>query len=456
MSSLIVKPTGTPLIGSARIPGDKSIGHRSLLFSSLADGDVVVKGLSPGKDNERTRHAMEALGVEIEDLPTGQICVHGVGLRGLKCAADAIECGNSGTTMRLLAGVLCAQSFDSVMVGDRSLSVRPMRRIAAPLRQMGASLSGVTLSGDPSKAEDEMYPPLRIVGLGDNRLQGIRYEQPVASAQVKSAILLAGLFAEGETAVVEPGASRDHTESMLAHMGAPLTVSENIITLDTRGWDGRLQASPISVPGDPSSAAFIVAAALVGGVERVGVYDVCMSRRRTGFLDALGELGGRVEQECRSETSGGPVADLVVSYGAADHLQGAVIEGEMVLRALDELPILAIVAARAHGVSDFRDAGELRVKESDRIATTCAMLRKLGVEVEEREDGFSLEGLAGAPFKACEIDSHGDHRIAMSGVIAGLAADGPVRVLDAANVETSFPSFVETLNSLGAQIETGP
>ncbi|MBL4636196.1 MAG: 3-phosphoshikimate 1-carboxyvinyltransferase [Kofleriaceae bacterium] len=450
MSSLIVKPSGTPLIGSARIPGDKSIGHRSLLFSALADGDVVVKGLSPGKDNERTRHAMAALGVEIEDLPTGQICVHGVGLRGLKRAADAIECGNSGTTMRLLAGILAAQPFDSVMVGDSSLSVRPMRRIAAPLRLMGASLSG-----ESGKDEDEIYPPLRIGGLGDKRLQGIRYEQPVASAQVKSAILLAGLFAEGETVVVEPGASRDHTESMLAHMGAPLTVLGNVITLDTRGWDGRLQAAPISVPGDPSSAAFIVAAALVAGVERVGVYDVCMSRRRTGFLDALGELGGRVEQECRSETSGGPVADLVVSYGAADHLQGAVIEGEMVLRALDELPILAIVAARAHGVSDFRDAGELRIKESDRIATTCEMLRNLGVEVEEREDGFSLEGLGGAPFKACEIDSHGDHRIAMSGVIAGLAADGPVRVTDAANVATSFPSFVETLNALGAQIENG-
>lgn len=450
MKSYIVQPNGTPLMGSARIPGDKSIGHRALLFGALADGEVLIKGLSGGQDNERTRQAMAALGAHSEELPTGQVRMQGVGLRGLQAPKAAIDCGNSGTTMRLLSGVLAAQAFDSVLVGDSSLSLRPMRRISDPLGQMGASITG-----EVGAKEGEIYPPLRISGLGDRRMEAIEYVQKVASAQVKSAILLAGLYADGVTRVIEPGASRDHTESMLAHMGAPLSVEDNVITLDTRGWDGLLQAGPVAVPGDPSSAAFVVAAALVAGVERVGVYDVCMNRRRTGFLDALGELGGRVEQECRSETSGGAVADLVVSYGAADHLVGARIEGEMVLRALDELPILAIVAARAHGVSEFRDAAELRVKESDRIATTCQMLRNLGVEVEERPDGFSLEGLAGAPFKACEIESHGDHRIAMSGVIAGLAADGPVRVNDVANVATSFPGFVETFNALGAQIKNG-
>jgi 3-phosphoshikimate 1-carboxyvinyltransferase len=447
MSFFKVEPTTSPLLGTARIPGDKSVGHRSLLFGALADGPVTIQGLSGGKDNQRSRHAMAAMGVRIEDLPTGQVRVHGVGVDGLQAPERTIDCGNSGTTMRLLAGLLAAQPFDSILAGDDSLSVRPMRRVADPLMEMGAKISGPS-----GKVADEMYPPLQITGLTQQRLHGIRYEQPVASAQVKSALLLAGLFADSATEVIEPGQSRDHTELMLAKMGAPIVVDGNRIRIDPVGWDRKLGASEIQVPGDPSSAAFLIAAALVGGVERMSVNHVCVNRRRTGFLDVLSNLGALVEQESRSEGAGDPVADLVVSHGAADRLAGTVISGDLTVRSLDELPILAVVAARATGTTDFQDAKELRFKESDRIATTCSMLRKLGVEVDERPDGFSVEGLAGAPFQACEIDAHGDHRIAMSAVIAGLGADGPVRVNDVDNVATSFPTFVTTLTELGATL----
>jgi len=447
MTSFLVSPASKPLIGIANVPGDKSIGHRSLLFGALADGNVVIRGLSEGQDNQRTRHAMAAMGVGIEALPTGQLSVQGVGLRGLVAPTTDLDCGNSGTTMRLMCGLLAAQSFDSTMTGDTSLARRPMRRVIDPLATMGAKITGAS-----GKREDELYPPLHIQGLGDGRLQGIRYEQPVASAQVKSALLLAGLFAEGATEVVEPGRSRNHTELMLAHMGAPLTVDGNVIRIDPTGWDGKLAGGKFSVPGDPSAAAFLIAAGLVAGVERISVPEVCVNRTRTGFLDALGEFGARVELECRSDASGDAVADIVISRGAADQLEGSVVAGELTLRSLDELPVLAIVAARATGTTDFRDAKELRVKESDRIATTCIMLRRLGVEVDERDDGFSVEGMAGKPFKACEIDAHEDHRIAMSAVIAGLAADGEVRVNDVDNVATSFPSFVETMNALGASV----
>lgn len=447
MSSFTVSPTQSPLLGTARIPGDKSVGHRSLLFGALADGPVTIQGLSGGKDNQRSRHAMAAMGVRIEDLPTGQVRVHGVGLDGLRSPSTSIDCGNSGTTMRLLAGLLAAQPFDSLMVGDDSLSVRPMRRVADPLIEMGARLSGAS-----GKVAHEMYPPLRIQGSAEHRLHGICYQQPVASAQVKSALLLAGLFANSATEIVEPGQSRDHTELMLAHMGAPLTVDGNRIRLDPVGWDRKLAGGEIQVPGDPSSAAFLIAAALIGGVERMSVNHVCVNRRRTGFIDVLSNLGALVEQESRSEGAGDPVADLVVSRGAADRLAGTIISGDLTLRSLDELPVLAVVAAKAHGTTDFQDAEELRFKESDRIATTCKMLRRLGVQVDERPDGFSVEGLAGAPFSACEVDAHGDHRIAMSAVIAGLGADGPVRVNDVDNVATSFPTFVKTLTELGAAI----
>ncbi len=447
MSSFTVTPATKPLMGAASIPGDKSIGHRALLFGALADGEVLIRGLSGGQDNHRSRQAMADMGVSVEDLPTGQVRVRGVGLRGLRAPSQVIDCGNSGTTMRLLAGLLCAQSFDSQLSGDASLSQRPMMRVAGPLMDMGAHLRGAS-----GKVADEMYPPLFIGGLGQKRLRAIRYEQSVASAQVKSAILLAGLFAEGATEVVEPAQSRNHTELMLAHMGAPLVVDGASIRVDPSGWDGKLKAGPVTVPGDPSSAAFLLAAGLVAGVERLSVREVCVNRRRTGFLDVLAAFGALVEMESLSTGPGDPVADLVITRGAGDGLRATTVSGELTVRSLDEVPILAILAARAEGVTHFEDGEELRVKESDRIATTCEMLKRLGVEVEERKAGFSVQGLAGRPFQACEVHAHGDHRIAMSAVIAGLGANGPVRVHDVDNVATSFPSFVDTLSRLGAEL----
>jgi 3-phosphoshikimate 1-carboxyvinyltransferase len=429
----------------ARVPGDKSIGHRALLFSELADGSAEIRGLGGGVDNERTRRAIEQLGAAVQTRPGGVVAVRGGGVDGLRAPTDAIDCGNSGTTMRLLCGLAAGQSFTSVLLGDESLSRRPMRRVAEPLGRMGA-----TIVGGGGAVGGEIYPPLTIRGGG---LRGIEFSSPVASAQVKSAVTLAALWAETRTVVQEPVRSRDHTERMLAYMGAPIAIGEGgAIVIDPERWDRRLVPQPIAVPGDPSAAAFLVAAALVGGVDRIAVSDVCVNETRTGFLDVLAAMGARVEQEARNDAGGEPTADLVASRGAADELAGTVVASQLTVRAIDELPILAIVAARATGVTEFRDAAELRVKESDRIATTCAMLRALGVEVDDWQDGFAVEGLAGAPFSAALIDARGDHRIAMAGAIAALAATGPVRIHDVDNVSTSFPHFVDVLRGIGVDI----
>lgn len=447
MSHFVVEPATRPLQGRIEVPGDKSIGHRSLMFGALSATPVTVTGLGAGADNKSTARAMQAMGVGIED--TGDaLVVRGVGVDGLSAAADVIDCGNSGTTMRLLCGLLAGQRFASRLAGDESLSRRPMRRVADPIAAMGGAISGAA-----GAVVGEIYPPLAIGGRGDRGLEAIDYTLPMASAQVKSAVLLAGLYADGVTRVIEPGPTRDHTERMLAHMGAPIRRRDGgVIELDAAGWDRRLAADAFAVPGDPSSSAFIVAAALVAGAERVAVSDVCINPTRTGFLDALAAMNARVELESRRDGGGDATADLVVTRGAADILSGAVIAGDTVVRAIDEVPILAVVAGRATGVTEFRDAGELRVKESDRIATTCTMLRALGCEVDERDDGFAVEGRAGAPFTAAEIDAAGDHRIAMAAAVAGLAADGAVKVDDVDNVATSFPSFARTLGTLGASV----
>jgi 3-phosphoshikimate 1-carboxyvinyltransferase len=445
VTSFIVTPSGRPLSGIARVPGDKSIGHRALLFSALADGAVEINGLGGGADNARTRRAIEQMGVGVEVTASGTVMVRGVGVDGLRAPTEPIDCGNSGTTMRLLCGVVAGQKFSTELSGDESLTSRPMKRVAEPLGKMGAKITG-----GPGAKAGEIYPPLRVTG---GALRGIDYASPVASAQVKSAVILAALWAQGRTTVKEPERSRDHTERMLAGMGAPIRVgADGVIAIEPAGWNRKLAARPVVVPGDPSAAAFMVAAALVAGVERIAVADVCVNETRTGFLDAIAAMGGLVEQEARSEGMGEPTADLVASRGAADHLAGTIVAGELTVRAIDELPILAIVAARAKGTTEFRDAAELRVKESDRIATTCKMLRALGVEVRDWEDGFAVEGLAGKPFKAARIDARGDHRIAMAGAVAGLAAEGPVRIDDCDNVATSFPRFVDVLRDLGGDI----
>jgi 3-phosphoshikimate 1-carboxyvinyltransferase len=382
--------------------------------------------------------------VIVTDTPDG-LLVRGVGPDGLRAPQDFIDCGNSGTTMRLLAGLTAGQRFQTVLAGDESLRRRPMRRVAEPLRRMGATISGQS-GGDAA----DIYPPLTISG---GQLHGIEFASPVASAQVKSALILAALYADGPTQITESARSRDHTERMLTHMGAPIAAERGgPITVDPRGWDRGLTAEAFFVPGDPSSSAFLVAAAVLAPVDRLAVTDVCVNETRTGFLDVLRAMGATVSREIKPASGGEPTADLVVTSGAADGLSGTVVAGEMTVRAIDELPILAVVAARGYGTTEFRDAAELRVKESDRIATTCAMLRALGVEVTEWQDGFEVDGTGGRPFTAGRIEAHGDHRIAMAGAIAALAADGPVRIDDVDNVATSFPEFVPILRELGADV----
>jgi 3-phosphoshikimate 1-carboxyvinyltransferase len=446
MTSYVVEPATGALAGDVAVPGDKSISHRAAILGLLADGDVVIGGMGRGEDNLSTRRAVAALGARVDDRGA-EIRIRGVGLGGLTPPRSPIDCGNAGTGMRLLAGVLAGQPFPTTLIGDESLSRRPMRRIADPLARMGARVRG-----RDGARQSEMYPPLTVEGPREGRLSGIDCTLDVASAQVKSAVLLAGLFAEGATRIWEPGPSRDHSERMLRYAGAPLTVRGREVVLDPKGWDRRLEAKPLVVPGDPSSAAFLIAAGLLAPGGEVIVRGVCVNETRTGFLDALEAMGVKVERLEERVAGGEPVADLRVSASAGRALQGAEIGGELVVRAIDELPILAVVAARASGDSAFRDAAELRVKESDRIATTAAMLRALGVEVDERPDGFTVRGGGARPFDPARIDAAGDHRIAMSAAVAALAASGPVRIDDVVNVATSFPDFPEVLAALGATI----
>lgn len=453
MKSFIVEPVSRPLAGRIEVPGDKSIGHRSLLFAALCDGEVEVSGLSGGQDNARTRVAIEAMGVRVSDAGPGRVRIAGVGLDGLAAARGAIDCGNSGTSMRLLCGLLGGQRFDSRLVGDESLSGRPMRRVTEPLCSMGAVIDGVSRVDRPG----EVYPPLVVRGVRAP-LRGIDVELAVASAQVKSAILLAGLYAEAPVRVREPGPSRDHTERMLAALGAPIaTGSDGAVTLDPTGWERRLATGALEVPGDPSSAAFLVAAALMAGATRVEIARVGLNPTRTGFLDALDEMGAGVRRASAAPGGPGePVGDLVIEApagGAA--LRATSVGGSLVVRAIDELPILSVVAARADGTTTIGDAGELRVKESDRLATTTAMLRAFGVEVEEMPDGLVIRGQPGGRLRAAHIDSAGDHRIAMSAAIAALMADGPSRIEDTGNVATSYPGFARALNRLaGGKVVT--
>jgi 3-phosphoshikimate 1-carboxyvinyltransferase len=384
--------------------------------------------------------------VPIEERGPGVVRVRGVGLDGLRSAGEALDCGNSGTSIRLLSGLLSGQRFRSHLTGDEYLQARPMRRVAEPLKQMGAFFEGQV----GTKA-GEIYPPL-LVGGGGERLRGIHYQSKVASAQVKSAVLLAALQAEGPTTFTEPVVSRDHTERMLAFMGAPISRSDDGLTsmLDPTDWDRRLSARDLEVPGDLSSAAFLLGAATLVSGSRIVVRGVGVNPTRTGFLDALARMGGRVEQGELRDQNGEPVADLTCVSAS---LVGIEIAGELAVRAIDELPLLAAVAAHAEGETRIADAAELRVKESDRIAATAAMLRAFGVEVEEHPDGLTIVGRG--PMQPGRIDSRGDHRIAMAGAICALAVAGDTLIHDTTNIATSFPTFQASLAKLGVDLNEG-
>lgn len=426
----IVEP-GDPIRGELRVAGDKSVSHRAMMLGALAEGRSLVRGFLEGEDTRATAAAFMSMGVRIETPADGVRIVHGVGLHGLRPPDAAIDCGNAGTGMRLLAGLLVAQRFDSLLIGDASLSRRPMWRVIEPLMAMGAHIdsgSGAT-------------PPLRIYG--KNILQGIDYKPPIASAQVKSAVLLAGLYALGETTVREAHPTRDYTERMLAALGWPIEFEPGVARL--RGGH-RLRAAEIVVPADFSSAAFfLVAATLVPGSDLL-LRGVGINPRRIGLLQVLERMGAKITMLQTRHEGGEPVADLRVQHAP---LSGIDVPLEQVPDMIDEFPILFVAAAAATGITRIRGAAELRVKESDRIAVMAEGLRRLGVRIEETADGAVIEG---SGFDGGEVDSYGDHRIAMSFAVAGQLATAAVSIRDCANAATSFPGFATLARTAGMGI----
>jgi 3-phosphoshikimate 1-carboxyvinyltransferase len=443
---LLIHPASAPLRGSVPVPADKSIAHRALLLAGLASGTSRLSFGAPlGTDNLATVRALRALGVAIED--GAEATVEGVGLHGLRAPAGELDCAGSATTMRLLAGVLVAQPFASRLVGDASLSRRPMERVARPLRLRGASIEG---THDPRRI-GEITAPLEIGPLpAPHVLSGIEYDMPIASAQVKGALLLSGLYADEATYVREPLVSRDHTERMLQALGVPIEGVGAMVRLDAAAWSGVLPAFELAVPGDVSAAAFLVAAAILVPASQVIVRRASINPTRTGFFEILRDMDARLDVVPTGDTLGEPFGEL---SAVSSELQATRTGGEVLARAIDEVPALCTLAARAHGVSLIEGGAELRHKESDRIATMAAVLRGFGVGVEERQDGLRIEGSAGRPLRAADVVSHGDHRVAMAAAVLGLVADGPSRVRDADCIQSSFPRFVGTLRALGARVE---
>jgi 3-phosphoshikimate 1-carboxyvinyltransferase len=423
-----VKPARS-LHGEISVPGDKSISHRSIMLGSIARGTTTITGFLRGEDNMSTLHAFRSMGVEMEDDGT-TLRIGGGGLRGLKESSDVIDCGNSGTTIRLMSGLLAGQHFFSVLTGDQYLRRRPMKRVVEPLARMGAHIHG---------RDGGSSAPLAIVG---QSLTGTAYDSPLASAQVKSALLLAGLYAEGETRVTEPHLSRDHSERMLGYFGADIETFANGVTI--RG--GReLSGAHIEVPGDISSAAFFMVAALIVPGSELLLRNVGVNPTRSGVIDILTAMGGNIDLENPRIISGEPVADIIVRGSS---LKGIEIGGDLVPRAIDEFPAICVAASLAEGRTIIRDARELRVKETDRIRAMADNLARAGVPVTETEDGMEIVGIdrpAGGVYQ-----SFGDHRIAMSMLIAGLRATSPLTVDDTSCIATSFPGFTTLLEVVSA------
>lgn len=427
----LVQPGGT-IKGALRVPGDKSISHRAIMLGSLAEGVTEIEGFLEGEDALATLQVFRDMGVVIEGPNEGRVVVHGVGMHGLKPPPGVLYLGNSGTTMRLLAGLLAGQAFDTELTGDESLSKRPMNRVADPLRLMGARID----------TADNGLPPLRIHG--GQPLKGIHYELPMASAQVKSCLLLAGLYAEGETVVVEPGVTRDHTERMLRGFGYEVKTDGSRISL--RGG-GTLKACSIDVPADISSAAFFMVAAAIAPGSDVTLTHVGLNPTRTGIISILKLMGADIGFSNKREVGGEPVADVRVRYAP---LRGIDIPPELVPLAIDEFPVLFIAAACAEGTTRLTGAEELRVKESDRIQAMADGLQTLGIDAQPTPDGMIITG---GQIGSGTVESFDDHRIAMSFVVAGLRASGPIVVKNCANVAVSFPRFVETASAAGISIE---
>lgn len=435
MASLTITP-GRTLTGTITVPGDKSVTHRAIILTSLAEGESRLSSYCRGEDCLNTMRAFQALGIQIEERPD-VLLVHGKGMWGLREAEAPIDCGNSGTGTRLLAGLLAGQDFFTILTGDESIRRRPMGRVVKPLREMGALIAG---------RKGGELAPLAITG---SRLHGIEYSSPVASAQIKSALLFAGLFAEGTLRFREPRLSRDHTERMFQSFGIPLRQEAGALVLEGRpssGWTGRA----IVIPGDFSAAAFfLVGASIIPGSD-VTIQNVGINPTRTGLIDVLTAMGAKIDVLNRRDQAGEPVADLRVKSAA---LKGVAVGPELIPQTIDEFPILCVAAAVAEGDTTISGAEELRVKESDRIATMSAELRAMGAQITEKPDGMVIRGLGragqnGRLSGTLQGKSHGDHRVAMSLVIGGLTANTPTAVADTGCVDTSFPNFERTLAAL--------
>lgn len=422
---------GGGLQGHLRVPGDKSISHRCIMLGSIAEGVTSVRGFLEGEDNLTTLEAFRALGVCIEGPRQGCLTIHGVGLRGLRPPDKPLYLGNSGTSIRLLAGLLAGQGFDVEMSGDASLARRPMRRVTEPLAAMGASL----------ETSPQGTPPLRI--RGGRQLSGIDYTLPVASAQIKSCLLLAGLYAEGRTCVAEPAPTRDHTERMLRGFGYPIARYGNRACVEGRG---RLTAMPIDVPADLSSAAFFIVGACIAPGSDLTLEHVGVNPTRLGVINILRRMGADITLQNEREIGGEPVAEVRARTSA---LHGVAIPQDQVPLAIDEFPALFIAAACARGKTTLTGAAELRVKESDRIQVMAEGLQSLGVDAQPTVDGMVIEG---GRLRGGAIESHGDHRIAMAFAMAGLRAEGVITIKDCANVATSFPGFVRLAQAAGLTI----
>ena len=422
----VIKPSGK-LRGEITVPGDKSISHRSVMLGSIAKGDTRISGFLTGEDCLSTIDCFKKLGIDIEVNGT-DVTVHGKGLKGLSAPAETLDVGNSGTTLRLMSGILSAQPFTARLTGDSSIQKRPMGRVASPLGPNGAKITS---------ENEKMTAPLTIEG---QKLHGIDYTLPVASAQVKSALILAGLYADGETRITEPEATRDHTEIMLNYLGADIRKEGDTIVVRPAA---ELTGKDITVPGDISSAAYFIAAALISKDSEVLIKNVGVNPTRTGIITAFKAMGGNIELTNERTVCGEPVADILVR---SSRLHGVVIKGAIIPKLIDEIPVIAAAACYASGETVIADAAELRVKESDRIKTMAAELGRMGATVIQTDDGMII--LGGIPLHGAVCESYNDHRVAMSVAVAALGAKGETQIKDCGCVDISFPGYFDALMSL--------
>lgn len=414
-------------------PPDKSISHRAVMFASIADGKSIVKNFLKAEDPISTMNAFRLMGIGIEEKTGNELIINGKGLYGLREPFDVIDCGNSGTTVRLISGMLSGNPFFSVLTGDDSLKQRPMARVINPLKEMGAEITA---------RDNDRYLPIAIKG---KTLKPIDYTMPVASAQVKSCLILAGLYADGTTTIVEPQKSRDHTERLLRAMGAEIEVEG--LTIRVKGEGSRvkgLQPIDITIPSDFSSAAFFIAGALIVPHSEILIKNICINPTRTGLLDVIKDMGGNISVENIRDVSGEPVADIYCK--SAERLKAFKISSDIMPSLIDEFPILCVLATQAEGITEIRGAEELRVKESDRIKAMAMELKKMGVELEEFQDGIAIKGKSS--LKGAVVESYHDHRIAMSLAIAALVAEGATTINNSSCVDISFPGFFEELKRI--------